>query len=297
MSARSAFRFVRWFVGLGVLVSLAAGGYYAYAALDQPVTRVRIDGAVDPAERAQVEKIVNTNLEGGVLSADVHAIADGLRALGWTRDVSVRRVWPDCIEVSLTHSVPIARWNRTRLLGDDGRSYAYVGQQVAPNLPNLYGPTREALEVVRHYRVLRAIFEPAGLLVTRTGQDEKGNWSMELDGKIDVLLGNRDVLDRAQRVVDLYRRHLEAERDRIERVDARYANGVAVAWTNVHPADGAIGAATAAHGTTDGTGGAAAADATGAHAPSPAAATNTNETAARSATAQQRTAIAVAGAQ
>ena len=275
MSLRIAFRFLRWLVGVGVLGGLVAGGFYAYAALDKPVTRVRIASPVDPAEKAQVEKVVDANLGGGVLSADVHAIADGLRALGWTRDVSVRRVWPDAIEVSLTHSVPIARWNGNWLLGDDGRAYSFVGQHVSQDLPQLFGPQREALEVVRHSRVLRAIFEPAGLLVTRTGQDEKGNWTIVLDDRIDVLLGNRDVLDRAQRVVDLYRRHLEAERDRIRRVDARYANGVAVAWTTTpEPAAGK-----------------------GIETPPASAATEHNETAAQRAPAQQGTAIAVAGAQ
>ncbi len=279
---RAMFRVLRWLVGASVLGGLIAGGFYAYAALDKPVTRVRIDATVGPAERAQVEKVVDANLGGGVLSADVHAIADGLRALGWTRDVSVRRVWPDAIEVTLTHAVPIARWNRNWLLGDDGRAYPFIGQAVAPGLPSLFGQHREAAEVVSHYRVLRAIFEPAGLLVTRAGQDEKGNWSIALDDRIEVLLGNRDVLERAQRVVDLYRRHLAAERDRIRRVDARYANGVAVAWNTTAMAAAGAGADTAAG--------------PGVAVPAVRAATEHNETAARSATAQQGTAVAVAGA-
>ncbi len=226
---------LRALLGSGTIAAIVWGGTYSYAALDHPVTRVFIDGEVDPAERAQVEAVVNKSLKGGVLSVDAHAIVEGLQALGWTRSVSVRRVWPDRIEVALAHSVPIARWNSNGLLGDDGRAFRYVGQRIQPDLPNLFGPPDSAVEVVRHYRVLREIFGPAGLLVTRTGQDEKGNWSMVLDGQIEVLLGNSDVLDRARRVVDLYARHLAAERDRIERVDARYANGVAVAW---HAPDG-----------------------------------------------------------
>ena len=217
-------------LGCGMLAAIVWGGTYSYAALDHPVTRVFIDGEVDPAERAQIEAVVNNGLNGGVLSVDVNAIVEGLQALGWTRSVRVRRVWPDRIEVALAHSVPIARWNSNGLLGDDGRAFRFVGQRVQANLPSLFGPSGSAVEVVRHYRVLREIFGPAGLLVTRTGQDEKGNWSIVLDGQIEVLLGNSDVLERARRVVDLYARHLAAERDRIGRVDARYANGVAVAW-------------------------------------------------------------------
>ena len=230
MSALALRRTLRALLGCGTIAAIVWGGTYSYAALDHPVTRVFIDGEVDPAERAQVEAVVNRSLKGGVLSVDAQAIVEGLQALGWTRSVSVRRVWPDRIEVALAHSVPIARWNSNGLLGDDGRAFPYVGQRIPADLPNLFGPRGSAAEVVRHYGVLREIFGPAGLLVTRTGQDEKGNWSMVLDGQIAVLLGNRDVLDRARRVVDLYARHLAAERDRIARVDARYANGVAVAW-------------------------------------------------------------------
>lgn len=226
----SGWRWLSGTVALLLVFGAVAGAWYAYAELDRPVTKVVIEGHVDRAERIQIEQVVGPHIASGVLSADVAAIRDGLEALGWTREVRVRRVWPDKIAVALDHSTPIAYWNKGQLLGDDGRAYPYVGQNVSAALPHLFGGPAYAKEVVSHYGVLRELFGRAGLTVTHAGRDAKGNWWLRLDQRIGVQLGNRDILDRARRVVGLYARHLSAEPERIARIDARYANGVAVAW-------------------------------------------------------------------
>ena len=230
-------RLVRWCAAGLVLTVLSWGAFSGYAALDRPVTTVRIQGPTDAAQRAQVQAIVDAQLGRGVLSTDLHAIGEGLRKLEWTRDVSVRRVWPDRIVVELGRALPIARWNDNELLGEDGRSYANPDSntgvaKVGSEVPALFGPQELSREVLERYQVLRDTAAAAGLTVTRAGVDAKGEWSMLLDGRIPVMLGNADMLVRARRVVDLYTRHLSRASAQVAQMDARYANGVAVAWRN-----------------------------------------------------------------
>lgn len=254
-------RLVRWLATILVLTVLGWGALSGYAALDRPVTTVRIQGPTSAAQRAEVQAIVDTQLGRGVLSTDVHAIGEGLRKLEWTRAVSVRRVWPDRIVVELGRAIPIARWNDDRLLGEDGRSYpanAQLGsantpidaQRTAPDranalpdegspgaavvgageMPALFGPESAAREVLERYQVLRDTAASAGLSVTRAGVDAQGEWSMVLDGRITVLLGSTDMLVRTRRVIELYARHLARVGAQVAQIDARYANGVAVGW-------------------------------------------------------------------
>lgn len=237
--------FVRWCAAGLVLTVLFWGAFSGYAALDRPVTTVRIQGPTNAAQRAQVQAIVDAHLGRGVLSTDLHAIGAGLRKLEWTRDVNVRRVWPDRIVVELGRAMAIARWNDNQLLGEDGRSYSSPeagsgpaadasasGATIGSDVPALFGPQELSREVLERYQVLRDTAAAAGLTVTRAGVDAKGEWSMLLDGRIPVMLGNADMLVRARRVVDLYTRHLSRASAQVAQMDARYANGVAVAWRN-----------------------------------------------------------------
>ena len=257
-------RVFRWLAALLVLTTLGWGALNAYAALDRPITTVKIEGMTNAAQRAQVQAIVDAHVGRGVLSTDVHAIGEGLRQLEWTRRVSVRRIWPDRIVVELSRATPIARWNDDRLLGEDGRTYPLGGLALAnalsgaspaggsatgvvgqhsetaargvDEMPALFGAEDQSREVLERYQVLRDTAAVAGLTVTRAGVDAQGEWSMVLDNSITVQLGSSDMLVRARRVIDLYTRHLAAVRDTVVAVDARYSNGVAVAW---RPATGA----------------------------------------------------------
>ena len=227
---------VRWLAITVVLTALCWGALSSYAALDRPITTVKIEGMTNAAQRAEVQSIVDAHLGRGVLSTDVHAIGEGLRRLEWTRQVSVRRIWPDRIVVELSRATPIARWNRDRLLGEDGRTYPLDAQHVelaarsGGEMPALFGPEAESREVLERYQVLRDTAAVAGLAVTSAGVDAQGEWSMVLDNRIPVQLGSTDMLVRARRVIDLYTRHLAAVGDTVASVDSRYSNGVAVAW-------------------------------------------------------------------
>lgn len=231
-------RVLRWMAAIAVLTTLCWGAVNGYAALDRPITTVSIEGMTNAAQRAEVQAIVDAHVGRGVLSTDVHAIGEGLRKLQWTRRVSVRRIWPDRIVVELSRATPIARWNAGRLLGEDGRSYPLVGLPRDPGIelrgvdemPALFGPESASRDVLERYQVLRDIAAAAGLTVTGAGVNAQGEWSMVFDGRVTVLLGNTEMLVRAQRVIDLYKRHLAAVRDTVLSVDSRYANGVAVAW-------------------------------------------------------------------
>jgi cell division protein FtsQ len=216
--------------GALAVAGLLGGIAVAWHALDRPVAVVRVSGALDPAQRALVEARVAAHAGSGVLSLDLDALAASLREFDWLRSVAVRRVWPDALHVDARPALPVARWNDDRLLGDDGRLHALVDAAAAGGLPRLTGPDALADEVLGTYVVLSEMAARAGLQVRSAGVDARGEWRLEFAGPIALHLGREDVLERAGRAFALYARELAPRRADVARIDARYADGVAVGW-------------------------------------------------------------------
>ena len=84
--------------------------------------------------------------------------------------------------------------------------------------------------LLRQFDVFTGLLEPAGLRIARLMLDGKHAWRMRLDNGSEVLLGRRDIERRAARMARLFTHDWAMERDRVERLDMRYTNGVAVAW-------------------------------------------------------------------
>ena len=61
-------------------------------------------------------------------------------------------------------------------------------------------------------------------------QDLRGQLVAELEGGIQLLLGNAEFVERVQRFVALYQRELGQRADEVVRVDLRYGSGAAVAF-------------------------------------------------------------------
>ena len=77
-----------------------------------------------------------------------------------------------------------------------------------------------------------------GLEVERLWLDARGAWTLELEQGPLVHLGSRDLAARVGRFMRLYPRLMASGAGRMEVVDMRYANGLAVRWRLVELAAG-----------------------------------------------------------
>ncbi len=213
-----------------VLLALLAGGLLIWLKLDGPVTTVRVKGPLTPAEQAQVRDALRGQLTGGLLSADVHALRGAIRALSWPRQVSVRRVWPDSLEVALDKALVVASWNDAYLTMS-----GEVVQLAAPegNLIAFECRLSQPLEALDLYQRLQRQAEAAGLAIARLEENALGEWTLEFSNALELTLGRRALSERLERFLAVYEAELGDRLQEIARVDARYANGIAVSWRAV----------------------------------------------------------------
>jgi cell division protein FtsQ len=93
-----------------------------------------------------------------------------------------------------------------------------------------------AAQVLAEHKRMNAALGALGREVRMLELDGRRAWSLELDDGIRVVLGRSEVNERLGRFVRLWTEALAEQAERIENVDARYTNGLAVRWKQ--PTDG-----------------------------------------------------------
>ena len=219
-----------------VLVAAAAvlvlGLRFVGALASMQLSTVRVAGELTSAESEQVRRTVTDELAkaGWRTAADV---ADAVQALGWVREVRVRRQWPDVLHVSVAHETVAARWN-------DGACLTAGGSVVPPpadpndprlrDLPVFQTSVSDGPRTMRVFDLLNGVAQAADLRIVRLDESAAGDWTTTLANGLQVVLGATDLHTRFERFATVYEAALRDAPTHPERIDARYHTGVAVRW-------------------------------------------------------------------
>ncbi len=195
--------------------------------LHAPVEAVRIAGDLTRVEHEEVRAAVVAALQSAVTG--VSDIAEAIRDLDWARDASVRRVWPQTLQVWVERAAITARWGEDRYLTTGGEVVAAPGPPLG-TLPNLSGTLSSGAETMRVYEMLSDRLAAHGIGLTSLEETALGGWRLTLDTGATVLLGADDLAGRIDRVLVVYEDALRDRAHDVARLDARYGSGVAVRW-------------------------------------------------------------------
>lgn len=221
----------RRFVSLLVVAVPVALVWLCWVALDRRIETVHVVSELTPEESAAVSAAVHASIDGGILSVDIDKVADTLLALSWPRSVSVRRVWPDRLEVDVTRSTLIARWNGDRYLTSTGAVVTSEDPgEALPLLECAMASPREAMEM---YGMLHGIAAAETLVLTELRQNRIGEWQIRFTDGMTVNLGADQVINRMHRFIAAWRDSKVTNSGAIAYVDTRYPNGVAIRFNEM----------------------------------------------------------------
>jgi len=97
------------------------------------------------------------------------------------------------------------------------------------HLPRLYGALSETKQIYSHYGVFSDRLSNLSNVKSVSRGHDLG-WRIALENGIKVRLGSVDILGRLSRASDVLNRLANEELERVQEIDARYDNGVALAW-------------------------------------------------------------------
>jgi cell division protein FtsQ len=220
----------RLLILLGAAVVLTAATKAFITVQSLPVQRISVTGELEHTQAQAVQDMVQPGLAGGFLNADLQQIRKQLEGLPWIYEATVRRKWPNALEIHVVEELPIARWGQDGFLNHEGGVFHSDKSGDWDSLPLLQGPEGSAQSLMEKYQRLVEILAPLNLPVEQLAVDERGQVEAVLAGGLQLNLGSEDFLGRMHRFVGIYRSELSARRAEIERVDLRYESGVAVAF-------------------------------------------------------------------
>lgn len=226
-------------LGLLVLSLLAPGIWWVSQRPMFALKVIRIEGVGETPLRHVNASTVRTTalprIKGNFFSANLDAVRLAFEAVPWVRKASVRREWPNKLIVTVEEHEPLGTW------GDDGRLLSTKGDVFTANLAEaeedgelatFAGPEGSEKEVVARYRELHDWFRPISLAPESVQLSSRYAWTVKLDNGMTVELGREQskvtLKERVDRLIGIYPQLVTRLQDRIESVDMRYPNGLAL---------------------------------------------------------------------
>jgi cell division protein FtsQ len=219
-------------ITLVITCAVLYGAILAFEELDQPITKVTIEGDLKHLEHSELATLIKDQMDGGFLTVDLRNLQNVLQGHPWVGEVSIQRQWPSYLQIDVVEEVPIARWGDDAFLNRLGDKLTISDNSDLDNLPLLTAEFGSSSEVMKQYQRLAELLLPTGLKLSKLQLDGLGAWRLETSKGIRLVIGRNHVGEKIRRLVSVWESDLHLQSDNIETIDLRYPNGLAVALRN-----------------------------------------------------------------
>jgi cell division protein FtsQ len=228
-------------MALTVLACVASGVWWLSQRPMFTLRSVRVESmygiGLKHVNELTVRNSVLGKIKGNFFTTNLEQVRTTFEAVPWVRRATVRREWPNQMIVQVEEHEALGTW------GEDGRLLSVKGDVFTANLaeadddhelPAFDGPAGSEHEVLSRFAELRGWFAPVRLVPLSLSLSNRYAWTVKLDNGMSVALGreqNKDTLKtRVQRLVGVYPQLVaRLQEGRIDAIDMRYPNGLALA--------------------------------------------------------------------
>lgn len=224
---------------LVLLALLASGTWWVVQRPMFTLKTIRVEGEMDaPLRRVNALTIRASALpriQGNFFTADLNAVRQAFESVPWVRKAMVRREWPNKLIVTVEEHRALGTW------GDEGRLLSVKGDVFTANLAEAEddgallefdGPEGGEKDVAARFEQFKQWFAPIKLTPQAVALSNRYAWTVKLDNGMTVQLGRSDsdatLKERIARLVAVYPQLLDRLQGKIEDVDMRYPNGLAL---------------------------------------------------------------------
>ena len=200
------------------------------AAIYKPVTDVNILGRLEYASEKQIQTVIREELSEDFVKVNIRSLRNKLLDIAWIEKVSVRRIWPEKLEIQLTEHVPIARWGEDAVINQYGKKIEVGENGFLQSLPYLSVQRSDEAEVVSKYLFAQEKLDALGFNVNELEVSAINEWTFKVNSRVILNFGQGALTQKLDRLSEIYQKKLRNKVKEISSVDLRHKNAVAIQW-------------------------------------------------------------------
>lgn len=216
--------------------------------IDHPIDKMSVAGEFKYQSPEELRDHVSHFIGQGFLSADLEDMKQYIEALPWVHSATVSRAWPGEVKVRVEEQVAVSYWNSEGFINKSGELFVPNNVVQDLSLPILQyeglASDAERLGMFQLFNYVQNELALFSLQATSLQQEARGTWELKLSNGINIILGHIDqqgtsrkaLDDKLERVGKLLNSKNDLSPEKINKLDTRYPNGIAVQWNeNVNP--------------------------------------------------------------
>lgn len=237
---------VHWSFWLGVsffvLVIIALISFSVFIAKrvnspeSSPVTQVMITGEMPYTHKDDIAQVIESVSLANFFKVNVNEVQEIIQGLPWVYSVSVRKNWPNELNIYVVDQKPIALWNGDFLINKQGWAFQADKSRLNIELPSFFGPEGSEKLALKNFHDLNKLLEYGELKIAELVLSERHAWHLTLNNGVTLNLGREDRIERVQRFIDIYPEIIKHQKidQQLNYVDLRYDTGLAVGWKSLN---------------------------------------------------------------
>ncbi len=229
-----------WVIGLLLTGLVGIVGYEAVTkrhirslpmkSVSLPLKYVRTEGVFQYLSKNEIKTVLQPLVMTGFFEADMQAIHSVVSTLPWVDTVTVKRIWPDAIDIKIREKKPYARWGKNSLITEQGVIFTPNNSEQFQNLTVVTGPEQQQVKVLEIMKGVKTALADQSMQLAEFSVNDRWAWKIKLATGLEILLGRNEQLKKLQRFLKTLAVLKQEQVDAMALVDLRYPNGYAVSW-------------------------------------------------------------------
>jgi cell division protein FtsQ len=195
-----------------------------------PIKYVRTEGVFQYLSKEEIKSALLPLVTTGFFDADMQAIHQAVSELTWVDAVSVKRVWPDAIDIKIREKKPYVRWGHDSLISTRGEIIRPKDMGQFKNLPLLQGPKQQQVKTLEIMKGVNTALADQSMKMAEFTINDRWAWKIKLTTGLEIQLGRNGQLKKLQRFLKTMDVLGQEQVEKIAIIDLRYPNGYAVSW-------------------------------------------------------------------
>lgn len=195
-----------------------------------PIKYVRTEGVFQYLSKDEIKTVLQPLVMTGFFDADMQAIHSVVSTLPWVDTVTVKRIWPDAIDIKVREKKPYARWGENSLITEQGVIFTPKNMEQFQTLTVVTGPELQQVKVLEIMKGVKTALADQSMELAEFSVNDRWSWKIRLANGLEILLGRNEQLKKLQRFLKTLTILGQEQVEQIAIVDLRYPNGYAVSW-------------------------------------------------------------------